>query len=139
MNQGSSVKIDAATSNLMDALRGVSALIVACVHAFQVFLLPYFGLGSLSHILTSLMATHAVTMFFIVSGFMIYISTLRHRNTDGSFQSMGIPATCRAERRKNGSCDTRSRARVPIAVNFPGSTGMAESLLNRTPDRRQTE
>lgn len=88
MNRGSNVKIDAATSNLMDALRGVSALIVACVHAFQVFLLPYFGLGSLSHILTSLMATHAVTMFFIVSGFMIYISTLRHRNADGSFQSV---------------------------------------------------
>jgi peptidoglycan/LPS O-acetylase OafA/YrhL len=29
-----------------------------------------------------------LTMFFIVSGFMIYISTLRHRNTDGSFQSV---------------------------------------------------
>jgi peptidoglycan/LPS O-acetylase OafA/YrhL len=87
MNRGSAVKIDAATSNLMDALRGVSAMIVACVHAFQVFVLPYFGVGSPSHVLTSLAATHAVTVFFIVSGFMIYISTLRHRNADGSFQS----------------------------------------------------
>jgi peptidoglycan/LPS O-acetylase OafA/YrhL len=87
MNRGSNVKIDAATSNLMDGLRGLSAMIVACVHGFQVFVLPYFGVGSPSHILTSLLATHAVTMFFIVSGFMIYVSTLRHRNADGSFQS----------------------------------------------------
>ncbi|MEH2519002.1 peptidoglycan/LPS O-acetylase OafA/YrhL [Bradyrhizobium sp. AZCC 1610] len=87
MNNGGKVKVDAATSNLMDALRGVSAMIVACVHGFQVFVLPYYGVGSPSHILTSLLATHAVTMFFIVSGFMIYVSTLRHRNADGSFQS----------------------------------------------------
>jgi peptidoglycan/LPS O-acetylase OafA/YrhL len=87
MNRGSAVKIDAATSSLMDALRGVSAMVVACVHAFQVFVLPYFGAGSPSHVLTSLLATHAVTVFFIVSGFMIYVSTLRHRNADGSFES----------------------------------------------------
>jgi peptidoglycan/LPS O-acetylase OafA/YrhL len=87
MNNGGNVKVDAATSNLMDALRGVSAMIVACVHGFQVFVLPYYGVGSPSHILTSLLATHAVTMFFIVSGLMIYISTLRHRNADGTFQS----------------------------------------------------
>ena len=62
-------------------------MIVACVHAFQVFALPYFGVGSTSHVLTSLLATHAVTMFFIVSGFMISISVQRHRNADGSFQS----------------------------------------------------
>jgi peptidoglycan/LPS O-acetylase OafA/YrhL len=87
MNRGISVKIDAATSDLMDGLRGVSAMIVACVHAFQVFVLPYFGVGSPIHVLTGLLATHAVTMFFIVSGFMIYVSTLRHKNADGSFQS----------------------------------------------------
>ncbi|MBR1249458.1 acyltransferase [Bradyrhizobium sp. AUGA SZCCT0169] len=90
MNHGVKFKVDAATSNLMDALRGVSAMIVACVHGFQVFILPYFGVGSPSHILTSLLATHAVTMFFIVSGFMIYVSALRHRNADGSFQSAGF-------------------------------------------------
>ncbi|MCA6117816.1 acyltransferase [Bradyrhizobium sp. WSM 1738] len=87
MNGNGSVRVDAATSNLMDALRGVSAMIVACVHGFQVFVLPYYGVGSPSHTLTSLLATHAVTMFFIVSGFMIYISSLRHRNADGSFQT----------------------------------------------------
>ena len=90
MNHGGNVKVDAATSNLMDALRGVSAMIVAFVHGFQVFVLPYFGVGSPSHILTSLLATHAVTMFFIVSGFMIYVSALRHRNADGSFRSAGF-------------------------------------------------
>src|SRR5579863_1078729 len=87
MRRGSEAKIDATTSNLMDALRGGSAMIVACVHAFQVFALPYFGVGSTSHVLTSLLATRAVTMFFIVSGFMISISVQRHRNADGSFQS----------------------------------------------------
>jgi peptidoglycan/LPS O-acetylase OafA/YrhL len=87
MNRGNNVKIDASTSNLMNALRGVSAMVVACVHGFQVFVLPYYGLDSPSHVLTSLLATHAVTMFFIVSGFMICVSTLRHRNADGSFES----------------------------------------------------
>src|SRR4030095_736591 len=87
MNRGSNVKIDAATSNLMDGLRGLSAMIVACVHGFQVFVLPYFGVGSPSHTLTSLLATHAVTIVFIINGFMIYISPLRHRSADGSFQS----------------------------------------------------
>ena len=84
MNHGGNVKVDAATSSLMDALRGVSAMIVACVHGFQVFVLPYSGVGSPSHILTSLLATHAVTMFFIVSGFMIVTvgssEEMKHRN-----------------------------------------------------------
>lgn len=87
MNRGSNPTIDATTSRLMDALRGGSAMIVACVHAFQIFVLPYLGAGSPSHVMTSLLATHAVTMFFIVSGFMICVSVQRHRNIDGSFQS----------------------------------------------------
>jgi peptidoglycan/LPS O-acetylase OafA/YrhL len=87
MDGSTIVKIDPQTSNLMDGLRGMSAIVVASVHSFQVFVLPYFGLGSRSHILTSLLATHAVTVFFIVSGFMINVSTRRHRNADGSFRS----------------------------------------------------
>ena len=70
----------------MDTLRGVSALVVACVHAYQVFLLPYFGFGSPSHVVTGLLATHAVTAFFVASGFMICISVFRHRNEDGTFR-----------------------------------------------------
>jgi peptidoglycan/LPS O-acetylase OafA/YrhL len=88
MNQASKIKIDPATSGLMDFFRGVSAMVVACVHAFQVFVLPYFGMGSRSQILTSLAATYAVNVFFIVSGFMICVSAFRHRNQDGSFQSI---------------------------------------------------
>jgi peptidoglycan/LPS O-acetylase OafA/YrhL len=71
----------------MDTLRGVSALVVACVHAYQIFLIPYFGLGSLSHVITGILATHAVTTFFVASGFMICISVFRHRNDDGTFRS----------------------------------------------------
>jgi peptidoglycan/LPS O-acetylase OafA/YrhL len=81
------IQVDPKTSDIMDALRGVSALVVACVHAFQVFLIPYFGFGSPSHVVTGLLATHAVTTFFVASGFMICISVFRHRNEDGTFRS----------------------------------------------------
>lgn len=66
------------TSWLMDVIRGVAALVVAAAHVFQVFLLPYLGLGGLPHLLTSLAATYAVLAFFVVSGFMIHWSVLRH-------------------------------------------------------------
>jgi len=79
--------VDPKTSEIMDALRGASALVVACVHACQIFLIPYFGVGSPSHVVTSLLATHAVTTFFVASGFMICISVFRHRNADGTFRS----------------------------------------------------
>ncbi len=82
-----SVQVDPKTSEIMDTLRGVSALVVACVHAYQVFLIPYFGFGSPSHVITGLLATHAVTTFFVASGFMICISLFRHRNEDGTFRS----------------------------------------------------
>ncbi len=81
------IGLDSTTSHLMDCLRGLSALIVAYVHGFQIFVLPYFGAGTPSHVLTSLIAAYAVNTFFVVSGFMICISTLRHRNPDGSFRS----------------------------------------------------
>jgi peptidoglycan/LPS O-acetylase OafA/YrhL len=81
------VQVDPRTSDIMDTLRGVSALVVACVHAFQIFLIPYFGLGSASHVVTGVLATHAVTTFFVASGFMICISVFRHRNDDGTFRS----------------------------------------------------
>jgi peptidoglycan/LPS O-acetylase OafA/YrhL len=82
-----SVQVDAKTSEIMDTLRGVSALVVACVHTFQIFLIPYFGLGSPSHVITGMLATHAVTTFFVASGFMICVSVARHRNEDGTFRS----------------------------------------------------
>jgi peptidoglycan/LPS O-acetylase OafA/YrhL len=70
--------VDDGTSMLMDRIRGVSALVVACAHSIQFFLLPYFGLGTHLHILSSLAATYAVMAFFTVSGFMIYVSVRRH-------------------------------------------------------------
>jgi peptidoglycan/LPS O-acetylase OafA/YrhL len=79
--------IESATSSFLDSVRGISALIVAVVHAFQVFLLPFVGLGSLPHLLTSLAATYAVLAFFIVSGFMIYMSVNKHRTYDGKFDA----------------------------------------------------
>src|ERR1700749_220986 len=81
-----SVQVDPKTSEIMGALRGISALVVACVHAYQIFLIPYFGLGSPSHVITGLLATHAVTTFFVASGFMICVSVFRHRNDDGTFR-----------------------------------------------------
>jgi peptidoglycan/LPS O-acetylase OafA/YrhL len=82
-----SVQVDPRTSDIMDTLRGVSALVVACVHTFQIFLIPYFGFSSPSHVVTGLLATHAVTTFFVASGFMICVSVFRHRNSDGTFRS----------------------------------------------------
>jgi len=68
----------------------VAALIVAAVHALQVFVLPYFGLGSALHQWTVLLATYAVLAFFVVSGFMIFVSVQRHRAPDGSFDAGGF-------------------------------------------------
>lgn len=87
MDKRGDASVDFATSRLMDSLRGLSALVVAYVHGFQIFVLPNLGSGTPAHIMTSLVATYAVNAFFVVSGFMICISTLRHRNPDGSFQS----------------------------------------------------
>ena len=62
---------------------------VAVVHAFQIFIIPYCGYWTYPHLLTSLLATYAIVVFFIVSGFMICISVLRHR-TDGGFNGVGF-------------------------------------------------
>jgi hypothetical protein len=48
--------IDPAASQLMDSLRGWSALVVASAHASQVFLLPKFGLYGLPHPFSSWLA-----------------------------------------------------------------------------------
>lgn len=76
--------LDVNTSRLMDTMRGAASLVVAAVHAFQVFVLPYFGLGTLAHLSTSLMATYAVLVFFVVSGFMFSISVAGHSRS-GAF------------------------------------------------------
>jgi peptidoglycan/LPS O-acetylase OafA/YrhL len=75
---------------LMDGLRGISAIVVAIVHAFQIFLLPYFGLGSPQHVLTSLAATYAIMIFFLVSGFMICLSIFKRRDAHGRFDAFGF-------------------------------------------------
>ncbi len=74
-------------SDLMDVLRGGSALIVAFVHSFQIFCLPYFGLYGFPHLFTSWLATYAVVTFFIVSGFMICLSVSNHSDAHG-FKAM---------------------------------------------------
>jgi peptidoglycan/LPS O-acetylase OafA/YrhL len=85
-------QIDPVTSRFMDAIRGVSALTVLVVHTLQVFVLPYFGLGSAAHIYSSFVATHAVTVFFVISGFMICLSVQRHRSASGSFDGASFAA-----------------------------------------------
>lgn len=75
--------IDVNTSQLLNALRGGSALVVAYVHGFQVFCLPYFGLYGFPHLASSWFACYAVIIFFIVSGFMIAISVRRHTDASG--------------------------------------------------------
>lgn len=74
----------------MASIRGGAALIVAVVHALQVFVLPYFGLYGLVHLATSWLATYAVMAFFIVSGFMISQSVNRHRLKNGLFDVKGF-------------------------------------------------
>lgn len=75
--------LDPHVSDLMDVLRGVSALIVAFVHSVQIFCLPYFGLYGFPHLFTSWLATYAVVTFFIVSGFMICLSVSNHSDNSG--------------------------------------------------------
>lgn len=76
--------------DLMSSIRGVAAIVVATVHAFQIFTLPYFGLYGKAHLATSFLATYAVIAFFIVSGFMIFLSLSRHRDGDGFFDVLGF-------------------------------------------------
>ncbi len=71
----------------MSSIRGIAAIVVAAVHAFQVFVLPYFGLYGVAHLATSFLATYAVIAFFIVSGFMIHLSVTNHRDADGKFDT----------------------------------------------------
>ena len=75
--------LDPNVSDLMDVLRGASALIVAFAHSFQIFVLPYFGLYGFPHLFTSWLATYAVVTFFIVSGFMIRLSVSNHSDENG--------------------------------------------------------
>ena len=75
--------LDPNVSDLMDVLRGGSALIVAFVHSFQIFVLPYFGLYGFPHLFTSWLATYAVVTFFIVSGFMSRLSVSNHSDENG--------------------------------------------------------
>lgn len=79
------VTVDKATSRVMDCIRALSSFVVAGTHGVQVFILPYFGLWSFVHIVTSTLAFGAVLAFFVVSGFMIYASTRRHRLPDDTF------------------------------------------------------
>ena len=76
-------RLEPHVSDLMDSLRGGSALIVALVHCFQIFCLPYFGLYGFSHLFTSWLASYAVVIFFIVSGFMICLSVANHSDANG--------------------------------------------------------
>ena len=78
--------IDDDSSTLLASLRGWSALIVLLTHAFQVFVLPWFGLFSWPHLLTSWLACYSVLTFFVVSGFMIAVSVHRHSTSDGFAQ-----------------------------------------------------
>ena len=43
-------------------------------------------------------------MFFIVSGFMIYVSTVRHRNADGSFQTSEICRSANTQNLSSADC-----------------------------------
>jgi peptidoglycan/LPS O-acetylase OafA/YrhL len=69
----------------MASIRGIAALVVVLTHAFQIFCLPYFGLYGFPHLFTSFLAAYAVVFFFIVSGFMIFISVENHTQADAKF------------------------------------------------------
>jgi peptidoglycan/LPS O-acetylase OafA/YrhL len=70
----------------LDAIRGTAALVVAAAHYVQVWVVPSVGYLSLTSEITGLAATYAVNIFFVLSGFVIALSVIRHQREDGSFR-----------------------------------------------------
>jgi peptidoglycan/LPS O-acetylase OafA/YrhL len=70
----------------LDAIRGSSAIIVAVAHFVQIWVVPSVNYNSCISQVTGLAATYAVNIFFVLSGFMIALSAIRHRTPQGSFE-----------------------------------------------------
>jgi len=75
--------IDPARSALIDAMRGVSAHVVAAVHLAEVMLFPLVGRSHWSFLLCGALAHWAVIIFFVLSGFVISASLHRHSQREG--------------------------------------------------------
>lgn len=76
---------ESSTFLALDALRGISAIVVCLAHSFYGFVTPYGGVKNWGTRLMNCGAYFAVLIFFILSGFMITVSILRniksHRGT----------------------------------------------------------
>lgn len=67
----------------MNAVRGAAALVVVLAHAIQVFILRITGTDNLLAVASGQMATHAVYVFFIVSGYLITQSIFKNYQRNG--------------------------------------------------------
>ena len=72
----------------LDALRGASAIVVAVAHYIQIWVAPSFSYSSLTSEISGLAATYAVVVFFVLSGFMIALSMVRHCDSVGRLHSL---------------------------------------------------
>lgn len=70
-------------SQQIDALRGISALVVLLAHTCQIFIWPITGLSSPWRYVASIGASYAVLTFFVLSGFVITGAILRDHSRGG--------------------------------------------------------
>jgi peptidoglycan/LPS O-acetylase OafA/YrhL len=81
------IKLDRKLSNALDGLRGIAAVIVFIAHFNQIYNLPIIGDAGFYHLFPSILASYAVMVFFILSGFVITVSIMRNIEINNRFSS----------------------------------------------------
>lgn len=76
----------------MSLVRGLAALVVVIAHANQIFLLRFFGLDHVSGRIFGQLASQAVLVFFIVSGYLITLSIIKNINRNKRFDLLDYAA-----------------------------------------------
>ncbi len=74
----------------LDAVRGLSAIVVAVAHYIQIWVVHSVGYSNKVSEVGGLAATYAVVIFFALSGFMIALSMSARRDSDGNFDLAGF-------------------------------------------------
>ncbi len=68
------IKLQTEISDFLDSGRGLAAILVLLAHTNQFFMLPCYGVGGLLQLLPGYIASCAVILFFLISGFVIALS-----------------------------------------------------------------
>jgi peptidoglycan/LPS O-acetylase OafA/YrhL len=79
--------IDRKLSNALDGLRGIAAVIVFIAHFNKIYNLPITGEHGFYHLFPGILASYAVMIFFILSGFVITASIMRNIEKNNRFSS----------------------------------------------------